>query len=590
MAQTLDISKAPDPWADESVEHYCVRAHKALLKEIPSAEERNQIIWQAWREHKGETPEEKIAAEKFAADRYARSNGHCSFVEHKTVGKDGQKKEIGLKNLAAIVRQHNAEIRDLAHFPALTDGHTPDEQGGKEPAVVGHAGPFRLGMVGNENPRFAIFQDEHHRLDSADVLSRKPFRSPELWTFKATGIQRFHPIAIVGADAPRLQMPAKYTADHEAQECGRFQEFEYEGADVERYTINAVCADVEKYDAGCGAMAGGSNTFVKGQRDDYSAAGTTPPDQLRDLMAMILETPQFRYLTKKMEEEEALAGAGPGEGQMPGMPDQAGQMEPADGLGADEGLNDLGGDVAGNLSGGPEDDTDLEDDGDLPSGPPDTSDLDDLTGESLAGKSKETNSPTPPKDKKGASKEKHSMASNPNIVTVEKYTELADKHSELEKYTEKLKTAHEELIGDHKKLLDRVGAIERTSADSARKAQLEGLAEKYTAINLDDECKKCLYSQGSSMSDEAFVERVKMITEIGESFVNSPMIPRGSLPERYTERRSADIEKYEQRLAEEAINYHTEQMALGQNVPYDTCKAEAKKRLAASNGHAAATA
>lgn len=169
------------------------------------------------------------------------------------------------------------------------------------------------------------------------------------------------------------------------------------------------------------------------------------------------------------------------------------------------------------------------------------------------------------------------MAADPNVVSIEKYTAL--------------ESAHNELMGDHKKLLDRVTGIERVSADRARKAEIDGLAEKYTAVNADEECKKCLYSQGSSMTDEAFRERMDTIKSIGEQFENSPMIPKGSLPpERYTSRRDADLERYEQRLSEEAVNYHTEQLAIGKNVPYDVCKAEAKKRLASSNGHAAATA
>jgi hypothetical protein len=588
VAQTLDISKAPRPDAGESIERYTFRAHKALLSDIPDPDERNALIWEAWEHHNGALPEQEIARRSFPSEKFTVSPAHCHFVTHETTAKDGSKRNYDLKSLAKIARQHNGEIRDASAFPAISDGHTPepDDSNPREPAVLGHAGPYRLGMIGRENPRFALFADEYHRRDSADVLSRKPFRSVELWTFK-DGRQRFHPIAAVGAEAPRLLMPAKYTESRDSQ----FAEYQHEGIDVERYTADAVGLDatVEKYEAG--AMAGGSNTFTKpfggGKREDYAtdAPGTTSPDTLRDLMAMIQETPQFRYLTKKMEEEEALAGAGPGSGGMPG------QMEPADGLNPDElegdGLNlgdDLGGDDLDSLNGGMGDEEPP-----AAAGPPDTSDLDDLT-DSPAGEQPDE-SPTPPKGKKGASKEKHSMAANDqSVVSVERYTQLEKAHGEtVEKYTALLKS-HETLIDDHKKVLDRVGAIERTSTDQARKAQLEGLAEKYTAINLEDECKKCLYSQGSSMSDEAFKERVGMITDIGESFANSPMIPRGSLPERYTERRSADVEKYEERLSQEAIAYHTEQLAGGKNVPYDVCKAEAKKRLAASNGHAAAIA
>jgi hypothetical protein len=581
VAQALDISKAPAPSADESCEHYCARAHKALLKDVPDPDQRNALVWEAWEHHRGPLAEREIASSAFPTEKFTVSPAHCHFVTHETTAKDGSKRNYDLKSLAKIARQHNGEIRDASAFPAISDGHTPDPDSGNqnEPPVLGHAGPYLLGMIGRENPRFALFADEYHRRDSADVLSRKPFRSVELWTFK-DGRQRFHPIAAVGAEAPRLLMPAKYTARPE-----QFSQYEHEGSDVERYTADAI--DVEKYDAAC--APGGSNTFVKpfgsGKRDDYAAGapGTTPPDALRDLMAMILETPQFRYLTRKMEEEESLAGAGPGSESLPG------QMEAADGLGTegnpvghDSNLSQLDGrdeiEGFGNAEEPP-----------TASGPPDTSDLDDLNDASASDESGEFESPNQPKKKKG-DKESFAMSSNPNAVSVEKYTELVKAHdATVEKYTA-LEKAHTELMGDHKKLLDRVGTIEKTSTDAARRAQLEGLAEKYTAINLEDECKKCLYSQGSSMNDDAFKERIEMITSIGEQFVNSPMIPRGSLPERYTQRHAADVEKYEQRLSEEAIAYHSEQLGLGNNVPYDACKAEAKKRLAAQNGHATATA
>lgn len=620
-ADLPDISLAPSPQDGESAERYTIRAHKALLKSVPDAEQRNALIWSAWEHHRGELPESKIAAEKFTDDKYSTSHGHCQFVEHKTVKKDGTPHEVTARDLAAIVRQHNQEIRDVQHFPAMTNGHTADSEDGKEPAVVGHTGPFRLGMIGNENPRFAIFGDEHHRLDSTDLIAKKPFRSPEMWTFKQTGIKRFHPIAIVGAEAPRLQMPAKYTLDGSGEEIeqyaeGEFATFQHEGGEVEKYTVAAIGGEVERYDAGSACMGGGSNTFVKGPvktkyeeddgAEDYDQPEeppinpTLPPDDIRAVLQALQATPQFAWITRKMEEEQAAeSGIGSDLNFGEGMP---GEEMPPEGMGEELPPEEPHPAAA-------------EHERDTPAAP-DTSDLDDLLG-----KPEEPEKHSQPSDEissakakkiladnevrgheltpaqKGmfgaaAGKEKHSMAAIDNdLVTVEQYTEVKRENQALrEKYTQ-LQKSHDSAMSNMKKMGDRVASMERESTDAKRKAKIDGLVSKYTlALDADDEYKVCLYSLGSKMNDAEFDAYIGRIERVGSKFTDSPMLPMGALPERYSSRAQSDVEKYDQRVNDAAVEIYTEQLGKGTQLDYDTCVAEAKKRIAAKNGHAAATA
>lgn len=589
MLDQVDISKAPVPEANESLERYTIRAHRQLLTSIADPEERNATVWAAWEHFRGPSAEREIAAKTFDSSKYSVSHAHCHFAEHETVGRDGKPRKYDLKTLAKIARQHNSEIRDASAFPAISDGHTPDPDASnpREPDVLGHAGPYRLGMIGRENPRFALFADEYHRRDSAEVLNRKPFRSVELWTFK-DGRQRFHPIAAVGAEAPRLLMPARYT-----QNTGKYDQYQHEGASVERYTVAAI-GPVEKYDAAGGAMPGGGSTFTKafgddgdaGQKTDYAAqapvAPTSNPDIVRDVLTALSATPEFTYLRKCMAEEEAMAGD---------------SLAAANDLGSgDLDAAGSGGDLPGGMgANAPGDDLDdLDDDGQPPDGgaPIDTDDLDDLDetgGPSDSDSDKDKGKPPFGHHSEGKEKkDKHSMANNPNVVSVEKFTEVVNENKELrEKYTA-LHSSHESLMGDHKKLHDRVQTVERRATDEVRAAKIAGWAEKYSlAINPEEARKECLYSEGSNMTDAEFERYGQLIDKIGSQFSNSPMIPRGAMPERYTNRQQGDVEKYEERLSQLAVEYHSEQMKIGKSPSYAECQAEAKKRIG-QNGHAAA--
>lgn len=556
---------APVPDQDESFERYTVRAHKALLAEIPDPDERNSIVWDGWREHRGAHPGEEVAAKTFDPAKFVRSDNHCEFREHETVGRDGKPKKYTVDELSRIVRQHNHEITEHKAFPALAEHHTPDEPGGKEPAVVGQIGPFRLGMIGVEEPMWAVFGDEHHRRDSLDLLSRKPYRSPEVFNFKGKAkdggdLIRFHPIAAVGAQAPRLTMPAKFT------EPTTFRVVETDSGEAEKYVAAAVdWVRPEKYaapGASAGAFAGGSNTFTK-QPEKYgpqAGAGSMAPEDIASIMQALQSTPEFVWLRRAMEEEKAFAdptaeemGIDPPEGDM-GMP---GQGAPMDG-GTDAGDAD-----AGPMGGG---------DDQINAGQP---------GGNDQGFSSNANpDEDEPEDK---------MTQNANEVTVEKYTALVRSQTEqVEKYTT-LKQSHDQLMAAHASLAEKYAISEKRSTDAQRSLKWDELDAKLPGfLDLEEEKKATLYSLGANVSDEAFDERYAMAEKYAEKAAAAQPIPRGVMPERYT-RGDEAADKYEQRLAEVATQVHSEGLQRGKSMNYSECVAEAEKRIK-SNGHANAAA
>lgn len=506
---------------DESFEHYTIRAHRELLDVIADPAERNAVVKHSWTMHRGAPDEEQVAERTFPPERYELSRDHCVFAEHETVGRDGKPRKYDLSTLAKIVRQHNREIRDVGAFPSITSHHTPepDDPNGKTPDVLGHAGPFRLGMIGAENPRWAIFCDEYRRADAKDAFDRNPFRSPEVWTFK-DGRRRFHPIALVGAENPRLQMPAKYTQTADIRTAI------FEGVEVEKYTVPAVAA-----------MPGGSNTFVPSPGRDkrpatYTSDETKPegnmaadPQIVAQIMAALAETPEFKYLRQCMEKD--MAQQQPAPGQNPAQP-------PAPNPPAAEQPEDYA----------DEDDTPVD---------PDLADLGDLLTD-----------PAPKPE--GDDLEKHTMpkpGKHGDDVSVEKYTQLQRSHTKLIQHT--------------KRQSERLQALERKSTDAERRQVLQRLASDHPYfVDVDEEVKACLYSCGANMSDDQFTNHVATIEKYAARVETAPVVPRGALPERYIQ---GEADKYEQRLSEEAIKVHGEALRQGKNLDWATCEAEAKKRL-----------
>jgi len=140
----------------------------------------------------------------FPADRFVTIADVPVLVEHQTTARDGRRLRFGREELAAIARRCNQRIDSTGDYAAVTLGHTPrpGEQKG-DPPLVGFAGPFRLGKVGE---KYAVLADLHIYREDIERVKKYPRRSPELWLEKSYDRMVIDPIALLGAEPPRLDM------------------------------------------------------------------------------------------------------------------------------------------------------------------------------------------------------------------------------------------------------------------------------------------------------------------------------------------------------------------------------------------------
>lgn len=297
------------PQSGENEHAFIVRAHKALLDEVPDFNRRNQMIWDAWDSQKGPSRGRQLASQKFPSERYAFSPAHCHFAEHDKVEPNGQTKHVGLQDLVTILNENNSQILDRENFQAITLGHTSENPTHKDPDVIGFAGPYRLGMIGHEKPVFAIFGDEYHKKDRLQEVQSAPRRSIELNTLRSTGQRWFDPIAALGAKAPRLAMPAKYDRT--------------EDAEVERYSVVAPAY-----------FPGGSNTNIDKTHYDNEAnfsnqgnemnAQSISDQDIAAIVAAIEQMPEIQFI--RSMPQFVTQGAGLGGEMAPTAPPAGGAM------------------------------------------------------------------------------------------------------------------------------------------------------------------------------------------------------------------------------------------------------------------------
>ena len=298
----------PDP--NESLERYTIRAHKAAMQAVADPMERNELIWNTWRSCRGLTDGEKRAEKCFTPDKYQFQPNVCVFDEHETQKADGTPKKYDVRDLVKILRDNNERIADRDAFSAISNDHTLDDPEAASPEILGFAGPYRLGMVGNQKPAWAIFADEFHDKEKLSVIKDLPRRSVELLTFKHSGKQIFDPIAALGAKAPRLSLPVRYDRTRVAE--------------VERYAIGALVGPAIGA-AGAMMAASGGNTHVKKEINSSDGDGEKPMVGQNELVAAcvqaIMATPEMQAVRSHLMGQAAGAGnapAHPAAGAAPG--------------------------------------------------------------------------------------------------------------------------------------------------------------------------------------------------------------------------------------------------------------------------------
>lgn len=276
----------PQPIAQETHDEFIVRCHEELAGEYPETDQRNAVCFRLWREAKGSESVERKAVEHFSRDGFELHRDRPIFAEHTTKDRDGNLVVYDRAALQAIKDRCNKRISDTGDFAALTEGHTPEDSEAVMPKVLGYVGPYRLGMIGNEKPRWAIFADEWHDPADKEKLRRLRRRSPEVWLEDRMQDRFFDPVAALGAEAPRLDLGMRYcrTAD---------------GRTVEKYTAVAPSP---------------ASVFVPGHGDDdqpdkYDAESNTMvgPEDIQKIIEALLQTEPMKFVLAQMEEQQ---GAG----------------------------------------------------------------------------------------------------------------------------------------------------------------------------------------------------------------------------------------------------------------------------------------
>lgn len=281
-----------------------------------TTEERNAAILDAWDQSEQARELESIALRRLPAERFERAGRIPVFEEHQAprvkrgpdgkpvIGSDGQP-EIEVKvwdrpALEAMAYEMNHRIRDTGSFSPIVDGHTPTREekakGAPVPAVLGYQGNFRLGMIGDLKPRWAIFCNEYHAVESKPRLQSLHRRSPEVWANAAKPF--YDPCAALGAETPRLDMGT--TVPYSNQ--GFWLAAGDDGADVERYSMAG----------GIAAFPGSSNTAPPTtDAMNYGAGGEPDGDEDGDMVETIINA-IMETLGPKLEVLDQVANLLPG--------------------------------------------------------------------------------------------------------------------------------------------------------------------------------------------------------------------------------------------------------------------------------------
>jgi len=161
-------------------------------------------------------PEANVKYGEFPATEFVTMQDVPVFAEHETTTKDGRKLNFGRAELQAVADRCNRRIEQTGDYAAITLGHTPDPSSPnqQQPEVVGFAGPFRVGLAGapGQRLRYAVLANFHIYKEDVDKVRKHPRRSPELFVEDTYDDMFLDPIALLGAEAPRLDMGLLYTA------------------------------------------------------------------------------------------------------------------------------------------------------------------------------------------------------------------------------------------------------------------------------------------------------------------------------------------------------------------------------------------
>jgi hypothetical protein len=482
------------------------------MTSIPDADERNHAVWDAWDLARGEITKQRYAAQD-RFDGWRHIPDVCHFAEHVTATKSGPIR-VAEPEIRAICKNLNRRCR-LGLLPPLISKHTiPNPAAPEEakPYIVGYGATYRIGMIDDgENVRYAIFGDEFHDPKHLKELNGKPRRSVELIVHKDSTRNYFDPIACLGPDSPRIEIPpAYYSVENE------------DGAEVVRYSISVP------------VVAGASNTYVKSFGDQKERYQSEPP-----VAAKPTETPKVLQPDDLNQIVDAVKNI-----LAPYLPalDQlvaGGQANQAPG----QGMQDQGQPVQMGQGGQVGQPSPMQDA--LSLGQP---------GASSPGSQQKPN----PMQYQNC---------QPMRYSAENELEETDPQ-EVERYAA-IEANYNTLLAEHSKLKREFGKLMTERTDAIRSHRLTQLAAKYPAIDLERETSKVLYSAGSEMTDEEFDDHIETV----EYYAAQASPLDTFMPEGEAEDDSGELpvatERYSARVQNEVVRRCTEAVSKGEYADYE---------------------
>lgn len=285
------------------------------------------------------------------------------------VGDDGVEYDTHL--LRKIAENCNRRIRETGDYCPIVIGHTKDSEDKRSPAddpeVIGLAGPFWVGSIGQQKARPCIMANFWIFPDCERVFLRNPRRSVEIWPEERPEDRYFDPIAVLGAETPKRDLGMVYSRRRSPGNPSR-----YCVPGPLRYSKRYRGSPPQRYEATCAGGGAGQNTFIpagtnirKQQRNAKGEDSMSPDDlaQLADALKPMLQAMvedavvavQSSEPTDVEQPELDVEGGAPGldaAGGAPGL-DAAGGLPGLDAAGGEPGLDALGGAPGLDAAGGP---------------------------------------------------------------------------------------------------------------------------------------------------------------------------------------------------------------------------------------------
>lgn len=269
------------------------------------------------------TPGELYTAEDFITIRNVPV-----FAEHETTNTGGRHLRFGASELQSIADRCNRRIAETGDYAALTLGHTPSPEqtarGKAMPDLVGFAGPFKLGEIGQENERsrYAVLADFHVFKEDMARVKKHPRRSPELWLEDSFEDMFLDPIALLGAELPRLDMGILYSAIRHRGE---------QSLQIEKYA--AVAPAGPSPESVYPPSDELRRRYQSPDLNDQATQGATQmlsPEDVDQLVQAIENTDVFQWVKAQMSKEAGGPGSVPmADPQMGSPPEPGGMAAPA---------------------------------------------------------------------------------------------------------------------------------------------------------------------------------------------------------------------------------------------------------------------